>query len=412
MTMHAFWIPFLFVLGACVGSFLNVVIYRLPRGESISFPPSHCPTCGRQIAWCDNIPLLSWVILRGRCRHCGVGISPRYLLIEAVTALLVSGLYVCYYVLHLRAGAGTFEETWPMFLAHASLLCVLLACTVVDIQIWEVLPEACWLAGGVGIACAGLSPHPWLARVGPGVSAASVGAAVGLVVSMLLARAGYLLPSFLDADERMGSPLQADSAGAGEPDVGEPVDPHRRSSSGEPAPKTRAACTRGHGVNPRVEILREVAYLVPALVGAAIAGALVVWVEPAGAAWRSVASPSSGVWADHVNAMLSAWTGFLVGGAWIWGVRILGTLGFGKEAMGLGDVHILAAVGGVTGWLIPSLAFFSAPFFALLWAVYLLLARNQRELPYGPWLALASVTVMILFDPILRALHAHVLGAG
>ncbi len=410
--MHAFWIPFLFILGACVGSFLNVVIHRLPRGESISFPPSHCPTCGRHIAWCDNIPLLSWLILRGRCRHCRVKISPRYLLIEAVTALLVSGLYVAYYVLRLRPGAGSFEETWPMFLAHASLVCVLLACTVVDIQIWEVLPEACWLAGGVGIACAGLSPHPWLARVGSSTSAASVGAAVGLGVSMLLARAGYLLPSFLDADDRPGSELEADRPGAGEPTGQEGREGRPFCSDEQPGPKMRTAYTRGHGVNPRVEILREVVYLLPALAGAAIAGSLVGYVESIGSAWRSVASPAGGVWGDPVNAMLSAWTGFLAGGAWIWGVRILGTLGFGKEAMGLGDVHILAAVGGVTGWVIPSLAFFAAPFFALLWAVYLLLARNQRELPYGPWLALASVTVMIFFEPIQRALRAHVLGAG
>ena len=78
---------FMIALGACVGSFLNVVIWRLPRGESIVFPPSHCPSCGKPIAWYDNIPLVSWFALRGHCRACNVAISPRYLLIEGVILL-------------------------------------------------------------------------------------------------------------------------------------------------------------------------------------------------------------------------------------------------------------------------------------------------------------------------------------
>ena len=64
------------VLGAVVGSFLNVVIYRVPRGESIVVPPSACPGCGHRIRPCDNIPIVSWVVLRGRCRDCGEPISP------------------------------------------------------------------------------------------------------------------------------------------------------------------------------------------------------------------------------------------------------------------------------------------------------------------------------------------------
>ena len=59
------------LLGLAVGSFLNVVIYRAPRGESLSFPPSHCTRCGKAIKWYDNIPLISFLVLRGRCRFCG-----------------------------------------------------------------------------------------------------------------------------------------------------------------------------------------------------------------------------------------------------------------------------------------------------------------------------------------------------
>ena len=74
-------------LGALIGSFLNVVIHRVPAGESIVSPGSRCPGCGRDIAPWDNVPVVSWLLLRGRCRHCGVAISPRYPAVELLTAI-------------------------------------------------------------------------------------------------------------------------------------------------------------------------------------------------------------------------------------------------------------------------------------------------------------------------------------
>jgi leader peptidase (prepilin peptidase)/N-methyltransferase len=76
------------ILGAIVGSFLNVVAYRLPRGESLAHPPSRCPNCGAPVKPYDNVPVLSWLLLRGRCRNCKEPISVRYPLVEAGTALL------------------------------------------------------------------------------------------------------------------------------------------------------------------------------------------------------------------------------------------------------------------------------------------------------------------------------------
>ncbi len=75
------------VLGAVLGSFLNVVIHRVPLGESLVVPGSHCPSCGTPIAPYDNVPVVSWLLLRGRCRHCGAPISPRYPLVELITAV-------------------------------------------------------------------------------------------------------------------------------------------------------------------------------------------------------------------------------------------------------------------------------------------------------------------------------------
>ncbi|MHB8995807.1 MAG: prepilin peptidase [Armatimonadota bacterium] len=93
---------FLFILGATVGSFLNVVIYRLPRAESVAYPPSHCFSCGTRLTVIDLFPVLSYVWLRGRCRHCGKGFSPRYALVE-VTCGLLAVACVFYFGLSLYA---------------------------------------------------------------------------------------------------------------------------------------------------------------------------------------------------------------------------------------------------------------------------------------------------------------------
>src|SRR5690349_5245466 len=83
-----------FVFGLAFGSFLNVCIYRLPRGLSVTQPArSICPSCQQKIAFYDNVPLLSWVLLRGRCRRCKAVITPRYLLVELLTGILFLGCY-------------------------------------------------------------------------------------------------------------------------------------------------------------------------------------------------------------------------------------------------------------------------------------------------------------------------------
>src|ERR1700735_4039153 len=96
---HLQFIIFLFALGSCVGSFLNVVVWRLPRGESLVTPPSHCPKCDRRLKWYDNIPILGGITLAGECRYSRERISPRYPIVEAATAILFAFYYVAYYVL-------------------------------------------------------------------------------------------------------------------------------------------------------------------------------------------------------------------------------------------------------------------------------------------------------------------------
>ena len=79
---------FSFAMGACIASFLNVVIWRVPRGESIVSPPSHCPKCNAPIRWYQNLPILSWLALRGKCANCKAPISPRYICVETLGGLL------------------------------------------------------------------------------------------------------------------------------------------------------------------------------------------------------------------------------------------------------------------------------------------------------------------------------------
>jgi leader peptidase (prepilin peptidase)/N-methyltransferase len=103
-----------------------------------------------------------------------------------------------------------------------------------------------------------------------------------------------------------------------------------------------------------------------------------------------------------VAGLLGSVFGYFVGCATVWATRILGTLAFGREAMGLGDVHLMGAAGAVVGPLMVVIAFFIAPFFGLGWALFQMIFKKIRQIPYGPFLSLAVFTVMIFHDWILN----------
>lgn len=111
-------VTFAGVLGALVGSFLNVVAYRLPRHESLVTPSSRCPSCGTPVKPYDNIPILSWLLLRGHCRSCAAPISPRYPLVEALTA----GLCVGAVLAHQSAAAITLSIVLILLVVPAALI--------------------------------------------------------------------------------------------------------------------------------------------------------------------------------------------------------------------------------------------------------------------------------------------------
>ena len=140
-----FLAPFIaLALGAIVGSFLNVVIHRYPRGESIVFPASHCPHCNTPIRPYDNVPVISWLILRGRCRACGKPIALRYPLVELANALF-------YLAVYQRTG-----ETL-VFIPVAAIVSMLIVLIYIDADI-QILPDVVDLPGvavGLGIAAIG-----------------------------------------------------------------------------------------------------------------------------------------------------------------------------------------------------------------------------------------------------------------
>lgn len=119
--MDFFWLFYVFIIGLCIGSFLNVVILRGFSEESIILPPSHCTKCNHKLAWYDNIPVLSFLLLKGKCRYCNEKISIQYPIVELLTGIVFSILYYKY-------SFGTFNLNF-LFLAICASLCIVMSVT-------------------------------------------------------------------------------------------------------------------------------------------------------------------------------------------------------------------------------------------------------------------------------------------
>jgi len=249
---------FVFILGAITGSFLNVCIYRLPKGRSIVFPGSHCPNCGAGISWFDNIPVLSYIVLLGKARCCKAGISFRYFIVEVLTG---AAFLVTFMAFGLTA----------KFFAYLAFISGLIVATFVDFEIQEIPDEV------------------------------SIG---GLVLGLVLS---VIFPSILNETSRAGG-------------------------------------------------------------------------------------------------LINSFLGALAGGAMIYGMGMLGELAFKKEAMGGGDVKLLAMIGAFLGWKLTILTFFIAPLFGSVVGIILKIREGRDVIPYGPYLSLAAVFSMFFGDRLLRLL--------
>lgn len=443
---------FIFALGACIGSFLNVVVYRLPRVELedndglvaatvksmrfLSYPPSHCPKCDHKLGKTENIPILGWILLGGKCRHCKVPISGRYPIIETLTAVLFLAIFTCVFVLppmwgpptptlevsmtlpvgvdstrpleelaqaHLRPDLmnngfvvdraepdGPFSrlglaslpidawlrqsadlgEHWPMLVILLTLASCLLAASLIDAEHFIIPRGLSFLPALVAVPIHTFLDEPFAPlslTVGPVGCAWAAGGIVGLGIALLLLRFGLIRRSFAD-----GMPaLEHEIAAA---------------DSEEEFPEfTRGDVTR--------EMLWELAFVLPiVLLGAACACSAVY--GPYDAFWQSVAETH---WAA---ALLGSLLGGIVGAGVIWGVRIFGSLLFGREAMGLGDVDLMFGVGCCLGAAPAGIALFPAAIVGLAFAAARFFVHRTHEMPFGPYLAIASLALIALWNPL------------
>ena len=173
--MNAVIVVFMLAMGLAVGSFLNVCIYRLPRHESVMFPGSHCTVCDRSLDWFENLPLASWLVLRGRCRTCRTPIPVQYPLVEAITAAVFVSAYFIY--------------GWtPLLAARLLFACAMIVLFVIDLQ-HRILPNVITLPGIViGVLFSFFLPPGWRSSL--------IGVLAGGGVLFAIAEAYYRLRGY------------------------------------------------------------------------------------------------------------------------------------------------------------------------------------------------------------------------
>ena len=210
-TLRLGWIlpVWLFALGGAIGSFVNVVAYRIPAGKSIVHPGSCCPSCGHPIRWYHNLPIVSWFLLRGRCHDCRARISPRYPLVEFIMAALFAVVFLANVrpqIARLAESGAAGVPGYDVYIRYAGdlwLLATLLCAALVEYDGLRAPRRIFWTAIGVGLMAAALFPAARHATDAPsldlaarcwaaweiGLLIAAVGATIGAVGGWLLDRA-------------------------------------------------------------------------------------------------------------------------------------------------------------------------------------------------------------------------------
>lgn len=473
--MLTYWSMVSLILGACIGSFLNVVIYRWPRDLSIRRPKrSFCPACNTPIAWYDNIPIISYLVLGGRCRHCKSAISLQYPLVELATALVFLITYDAFFVARMRLGIGWLQADWLMLIAHWGLWAGMIVLAVMDLEAYLVDIRVTWLialAGAVGhLFWTPASSVGWI-RPGPELSLFSTAVAVGLLIGacLFLWRKSPLPPEPLPEDTPQTPAIKPGGIGSrgwlavaisvafvgvylalivatgrSEPAADRFVEYHQTMHSwlntppelqgerprllpldlttirllggmvflflalallaSQPQPDADAEIVEeidAGAAHARRLALAELKLLSPAIMlGLGVLIPLFMLSGTSEWAYDILHYSVAGQW-QPIWGLATALCGWVVGGMVGWLTRVVFTLIFGKEALGMGDVHILAAAGAVAGWPVAFMGFFLASMLSLLAILVIMLRRQSRALPYGPWLALAFFLVAVFQDDLL-----------
>lgn len=419
-------ITFLFALGACVGSFLNVVVWRLPRittpmGTSIfreawltlyglSSPASHCPKCKTPLSWRDNIPVLGWLFLRGKCRYCKLPISSRYPIVEFFTGVLFAGTFVLMFIYGFGPcapatavanpyldqpmfvpGGLLLSRDWWLLVIFLAMIACLVAASLIDAELYIIPLWIPWVMMLVGFAGHALWDQPQLPGSlvqQPVAGLMAIGAGIGLVISLLLLKYGVIKRSFLEGEQLTKN--EQDAIASGKVRL-------------EDLPIVAKEYTPSE---VRKEMRHEMLFLMPPLVLAGVMGLLamkVLWFTILAAEIEQI---------PHLNGFVGSLMGAMIGAAWIWITRILGSAGFGREAMGMGDVHLMFGVGAIIGAGMSSVAFFLSPLPALLIHLYLVFVDPKRAVPFGPYLSIASILVIFIYCPIAGRFAGGLTGLG
>jgi prepilin signal peptidase PulO-like enzyme (type II secretory pathway) len=479
------WLSFWTILGLCLGSFLNAVIYRIPRHRSLRSPLwSACPYCCCRIEWYDNLPIISFILLGGRCRHCGVPISTRYLVIETGMAIVVLMLLDAFLIGHVRLGLSASEfgltdrlaYDWPILVSHIILFACLLAMSAIDLEHYWVDIRFTNIVTIVGFALHALwTPKHSMAWVRPfdATAVMSLFAVVGLgIVWVVLACQTHDAtaataestaedPAAFDTtSSTSGARLESRTSGGGPPrslaspsrvagwigvlllvglfvvlffdawseiPISHPAGPARLaprallplvmffllivSESTVKRESDQAIMDAIHEERhtARRTVVSELVLLLPAIA----LGAVGLWIMSGDGGLNSRISSALHAPVHFSNlALLRHWTplyglataasGYVIAGAVGWAVRIVFTLLFGKEAFGVGDIHLMAAAGCVAGWPIVVLGFFLTCGLAMVGWIVSLPFKRTRALPLGPWLSLSFLIIVVFYEPIIQ----------
>lgn len=446
-------VPFVAAFGAVVGSFLNVVIHRLPRGMSVARPRrSFCPACEQSIRAGDNIPVFSWLRLSGRCRSCRNPIPIRYPIVELLAVLVCVMTWDALVIGGVLRDVSASASSVPLVFGYGALFVGLVAASAMDVEDYLIDVRVTNLLMGIGIAAHALrglmAAAPAQSGFGPASASAALAAALawGLTALWLARRENE--PSDSAGDSPMPEePPEASPTPGEQPSVvvSWPVwllllavasvaaltawgwgregllafsPSQQRAFAGvfilmvvliaagmshRPADVEIMQTLQREQPRARHVALVEFTRLLPAVLAAvAVFVALRARSGPA-LEWNTLAphlGPRLAATAAGAGQALAA---TLLAAAIGWTVRIVFTLAFGKEAYGVGDIYLMAAIGAVAGPWLVAISFFLGAMLALVGAAAFWLRKGSRALPFGPWLSLGALAGLWVHDALVRA---------
>jgi len=357
ILQYTIWLPVVLVIGACIGSFLNVVVYRVPLGLSVNEPRrSFCPRCGAEIPWFRNIPVLTWILQRGRCASCGGRIALRYVVVEVLTAVLFAAAW---YV------AVTASPSPHLIGAGLTMVfvVVLLSISFIDAEHMLIPVVFCWWGMGVGVV--GNAVDPFLATLQEGASGLPWWGGLARSLAGLALGWGLLEAVVLAGKKFLGERHER---------FPEPVDwrleePEEDEEEGELAfvidEESLGWSDLFYRKGDRIQIEGDEVHV----------------------DGECVRASSLTIYRDHV----------LIGSTRhsIADLRSLsgkaGKVVIPREAMGGGDPPLLGMIGAFLGWKGVIFTLFTASVYALAAAVLGRIGFG-RPLPFGPFMALAALT--------------------